>query len=194
MNASRLLALATFLETGLAGLHLTFARWGTPDGRSGCAVGLAAMHCAEFKVLGLRVENEVLIYEIPFTWFAGWNAIAAFFEIPLFDATRLFGYDGALYSYGPIEGETVARYVREYVETGKVPVPAPRMSVYTGSNVPKKKIIEVKPAEALAVVAGVPALDAELQVMVDQMFALASAPPVFVDPPPAKAELVEEAA
>ena len=94
----RLIELAAFLE-GLPGDILTFSRW-YGHGR-GCAVGLAAIHSAWMKAQGLALADDACLKDCRPTYEgrADWEAVAAFFEIDIDTARRLFsriGYNGEL--------------------------------------------------------------------------------------------------
>jgi hypothetical protein len=94
----RLAELAGFLDALPDGM-LTFSRW-YGYGR-GCAVGLAAVHSAWMKAQGLALADDASLKDCRpvYAGFSDWAAVAAFFEVDLGTARRLFsraGYDGDL--------------------------------------------------------------------------------------------------
>lgn len=116
----RLAELAGFLDSLPDGM-LTFSRW-YGHGR-GCAVGLAAVHSAWMKAQGLQLADDASLKDCRpvYAGLSDWGAVAAFFEIDLETANRLFsraGYDGDMRPHP----RAVAAAVRRHLAT--VPVAA----------------------------------------------------------------------
>jgi hypothetical protein len=89
----RLAEMAAFLDTLPAGM-LTFSRW---YGHSrGCAVGLAAMHCTWMKAQGLKLADDTSLKDCRpvYEGLSDWDAVAAFFEVDIETARRLFSRSG----------------------------------------------------------------------------------------------------
>ena len=97
-GVERLVELAKFLD-GLPGGLLTFSRW--YGHRRGCAVGLAVVHSAWIKAQGLDLADEACLKDCRpvYRGRSDWDAVAAFFEIDIDTARRLFsriGYAGEM--------------------------------------------------------------------------------------------------
>lgn len=118
----RLVELAGFLDGLPAGI-LTFSRW-YGHGR-GCAVGLAAVHSAWMKAQGLELADDRSLKDCRpvYEGRSDWDAVAAFFDIDIDVARRLFsriGYDGELRPHP----RAVAAAIRRHLALSPVAVAA----------------------------------------------------------------------
>lgn len=110
----RLAELAGFLDAVPAGM-LTFTRW-YGHGR-GCAVGLAAVHSVWMKAQGLELADDASLKDCRPVYgdLSDWEAVAAFFEIDMDTARRLFsraGYEGEMRPHP----KTVAAAIRRHLD------------------------------------------------------------------------------
>lgn len=112
-GTERLAELAGFLDSLPAGM-LTFTRW-YGHGR-GCAVGLAAAHSAWMKAQGLELADDASLKECRpiYAGLSDWEAVAAFFEIDVETARRLFSRTGYEDEMRP-HPKTVAAAVRRHL-------------------------------------------------------------------------------
>ena len=134
MNRERLLRLADLLEKDAEnpeGVKFDMSEWGRvldrtrplSCGTTACAMGLAALS-GEFTADGL--DYEIGIVALLFTYnskcMGGLDAAAGLFEIPDVIADRLFLGQWS----GPCNGadgeRRMAEVIRQYVETGVVPL------------------------------------------------------------------------
>jgi hypothetical protein len=116
----RLAEMARFLDTLPAGM-LTFSRW--YGHRRGCAVGLAAVHCAWMKAQGLALADDSSLKDCRpvYAGLSDWDAVAAFFEIDVDTARRLFSRSGYADELRP-HPRAIAASVRRHLK--RVPVAA----------------------------------------------------------------------
>jgi hypothetical protein len=109
----RLAELAGFLDDLPDGI-LTFSRW-YGHGR-GCAVGLAAVHSAWMKAQGLELADDDSLKDCRpvYSGKSDWDAVAAFFEVDLETARRLFsrsGYEGEMRPHPRAVAAAIRRYL-----------------------------------------------------------------------------------
>jgi hypothetical protein len=112
-GGERLAELAGFLD-GLPGCILTFTRW-YGHGR-GCAVGLAAVHSAWMKAQGLELADDASLKDCHpvYDGKSDWDAVAAFFEIDIETARRLFsrvGYAGEIRPHPKAVAAAIRRHL-----------------------------------------------------------------------------------